>query len=58
MDKHLGRNQDGDSHTAGHVDQIFMKERLATPRMRATRMRLLIKNLWADIQDCLKEYTT
>ena len=54
MDYPFGRNRDGDSNTAGHADQVFMKERLENPRSRATRMSLLIKCVWADIRDGLK----
>ena len=56
MEYPFERNRDGDSNTAGHADHVFMKERLATPRRRTTRMRLLIKIVWAGIQYGLKEY--
>ena len=50
----FGRNNDGDSNTAENAYQISMKEGFENPRGRAKRMRLPMKNIWANPQDGLK----
>ena len=43
----FGRNRYGNSNTAGHADQVLMKERLENTIKRAKNMRMLMQIAWA-----------
>ena len=56
MDYPFGRNRDGDSNTAGHMDQFFIKERPTNKRSRAKMMSLIINIKWTGPQYGSKDY--
>ena len=50
MEYPFGRNWDDNSNTAGNADQVYTKERLATPIMR-----LPMQSVCTDLRDSLKK---